>query len=49
MSDRRCSKCSMLFPEEELLIREDNGERECPECSGLIKADIVTCAYDEEG
>jgi hypothetical protein len=49
MSDKRCANCRMLYPEEELLLREDNGEWICPDCSGMLKEDLVTCAYDEEG
>jgi hypothetical protein len=49
MSDKRCSRCSILFPEEELLIREDTGEAVCPECSGLLTGEDLGCEYDEEG
>lgn len=49
MTDKRCSKCRMLFPEEELLIREDTGEPVCPDCSGLLAGEDLGCAYVEEG
>ncbi len=49
MTDRRCSKCSMLYPEEELLIAEDTGDYVCPECSGLLEGEAIGCRYDEEG
>ena len=49
MTDRRCSRCRMLYPEEELLMREDDGTWVCPDCSGLLKEENLTCAYDEEG
>lgn len=49
MSDKRCSRCCMLFPEEELLVREDTGEPVCPECSGLLAAEDLGCQYVEEG
>ncbi len=49
MSDKRCSQCGMLFPEEELLIREDTGELVCPDCSGLLEGEDLGCEYVEEG
>jgi formylmethanofuran dehydrogenase subunit E len=49
MTDKRCSLCRMLFAEEELLIREDNGEPVCPDCSGLLAGEDLRCTYDEEG
>ncbi|MEJ2698197.1 MAG: hypothetical protein P8Z70_00825, partial [Desulfuromonadales bacterium] len=49
MTDKRCSKCRMLFPEEELLIREDTGEPVCPDCSGLLAVEEFGYAYVEEG
>ena len=49
MSDRRCSECRMLYPEEELLVREDNGQYVCPDCSGLLEGEDLCCAYDEQG
>jgi hypothetical protein len=49
MTDKRCSKCCMLFPEDELLAREDDGRLVCPECSGLLKEEreVLTCTHDE--
>lgn len=47
--DKRCDQCRMLFPEEELLQREDDGKWVCPECSGLLKEEKLSCSYDEEG
>ena len=49
MKELRCSKCSILLPEEELLVREDNGELECPECAGFYKEEDLCCDYDEIG
>jgi hypothetical protein len=49
MTDKRCSKCRMLFPEEELLIREDTGQPVCPDCSGLLEGEDLSCTYVEEG
>ena len=47
MSEQRCSQCSLLLPEEELLIREDNGQPECPECAGFFRDEDLCCEYDE--
>lgn len=49
MTDKRCSRCQMLYLEEELLITEDTGEAVCPDCSGLLGADNLSCVHDEEG
>jgi len=49
MKELRCSKCSILLPEEELLVREDNGELECPDCAGFYKEEDLCCDYDEIG
>jgi hypothetical protein len=49
MSDKRCSKCRLLYEEEELLVAEDTGELVCPDCSGLLAKENAGCAYDEEG
>ncbi len=49
MSDKRCSECSTLYDEEELLVREDNGELVCPDCSGLLVGEDLGCTYDETG
>ncbi len=49
MADKRCSECGMNLPEEELLIREDNGQPVCPDCSGLLYGEDPGCAYDETG
>jgi hypothetical protein len=39
----------MLFPEEELLMREDDGQWVCPDCSGLLGDEDLGCEYVEEG
>lgn len=49
MADKRCSRCSMLYDEEELLLTEDTGEWVCPECSGLLAYEKADCIHDEEG
>ncbi|NIQ92996.1 MAG: hypothetical protein GWN87_01365 [Desulfuromonadales bacterium] len=49
MSDKRCSRCCMLFPEEELLLTEDTNEHVCPDCSGLIADEDLGCRYVEDG
>lgn len=49
MPEQRCSQCHMLYQEEELLVREDNGEPVCAECSGLLAGEDLSCRYDEEG
>lgn len=49
MADKRCSKCDQLFPEEELLVSETTGELICPDCSGLLEGEDLSCAYVEEG
>ncbi|GAB4563545.1 MAG: hypothetical protein Tsb0017_22740 [Geothermobacteraceae bacterium] len=47
MTEKRCQNCRMLFPEEELLIREDTGEPVCEDCSELIQGEDLSCRYDE--
>ena len=42
-----CSQCKEIWPEDELLKREDNGEVVCPDCSGLIANEDLSCQYDE--
>lgn len=49
MNDKRCAECGMLYPEEELLHREDNHQWVCPECSGLLLGEDLGCQYDEVG
>lgn len=49
MAEKRCLKCHMLYPEEELLIREDNGEPVCEDCSELLEGEDLSCRYDESG
>ena len=44
-----CSECKQRWPEDELLQREDNGEKVCPDCSGLIAHEDLSCRYDETG
>jgi len=47
MREQRCTICRQLFPSEELLIREDNGETVCEDCSGLLREEDLSCIYDE--
>jgi len=47
MRKQRCSLCHQLFAEEELLVREDNGEPVCEDCSGLLSEEDLSCVYDE--
>jgi len=47
MHEQRCSVCRQLFPEEELLTREDNGESVCVDCSGLLSEEDLSCIHDE--
>lgn len=49
MTDERCSRCRMLYEEEELLVTEDTGELVCPDCSGLLADEDLGCEYVEEG
>lgn len=49
MREGRCSACTELYPEDELLLREDTGEPVCPACSGLLVDEDLDCAYDEVG
>lgn len=49
MTELRCSACEELYPEDELLRREDNGALECPACAGLLLDAEFDCAYDEVG
>ncbi len=48
MSEKRCSDCCMLYPEEELLVREDNGQYVCPDCSGLLAGEDLCCVHDAQ-
>lgn len=49
MADKHCSRCRRLFDEAELLLTEDTGELVCPDCSGLLAEEDLSCEYDEEG
>lgn len=49
MNDTNCSQCGRLYEEDELLRREDNGQVVCPECSGLLAGEDLSCQYDETG
>jgi NAD-dependent SIR2 family protein deacetylase len=49
MKESACAQCGVLWQEEELLKREDNGQIVCPECSGLMKDENLSCQYDESG
>jgi len=49
MNETLCSQCQRLYAEEDLLIREDNGEKVCPQCSGLLAGEDLKCEYDETG
>lgn len=49
MTEERCSICQQLYAVEDLLVREDTGERVCEKCSGLLAEDDLNCQYDEEG
>lgn len=49
MQEQRCAECYELWPEIELLEREDNGNRVCPACSGLLTDEELSCRYDETG
>lgn len=48
--EKRCTQCNGMYPEEELLIREDTSELVCEDCSGLLENnEDLTCRYDEQG
>jgi len=49
MNEARCSECDRLWPEEELVRREDDSRMVCPECSGLLADEDLSCRYDESG
>lgn len=49
MNEAPCAQCGVLWQEDELLQREDNGQRVCPECSGLIEDEDLSCQFDESG
>ncbi len=49
MNEAPCSQCGLLWPEDELLVREDDGRQVCPECSGLLVGEDLSCRHDEEG
>ena len=47
MQKQRCSQCQQEFAEEDLLLREDNGDPVCLDCSGLRADEDLSCQYDE--
>lgn len=49
MNEAICSVCRIPCPEEDLLLREDDGQPVCPDCSGLLAEEDLGCAYDEVG
>ena len=49
MHEAPCAQCGDIWPEEELLEREDNGLWVCPACSGLLADENNSCQYDETG
>jgi len=49
MKEASCARCGLMWPEDELLQREDDGERVCPDCSGLLAGEDLSCRYDESG
>ena len=49
MKRKSCAECGHLWPDDELLEREDNRQLVCPECSGLLADEDLSCRYDETG
>ncbi len=52
MSETQCTGCGLLFEEEELLAKEDDGQLVCVECSGLLAFETdedLGCQYAEDG
>ena len=49
MKMAHCDHCGERWPEEELLKREDNGQLVCPNCSGLLADEDLSCQYEESG
>ncbi len=49
MQEAPCSECGEFWQEDELLLREDNGELVCPDCSGLLADEDLSCRYEETG
>jgi formylmethanofuran dehydrogenase subunit E len=49
MTEARCTVCNRLFLEEELLVKEDDGQLVCADCSGLLGQEDLGCEYVEEG
>ncbi len=47
MAESLCSGCRQPYPDDQLLVREDNGERVCEECSGLLVNEDLSCTYGE--
>ena len=52
LQETRCSACGQLYLEEELLIKEDDNQKVCIECSGLLAFEAdedLGCQYAEDG
>lgn len=49
MADKRCSRCTLLYDEDDLLLTEDTNDLVCPSCSGLLANEDLSCQYDEQG
>ena len=49
MNGIACEQCGHIWPEEEILQREDNGLLVCPDCSGLLADEDLGCRYEETG
>jgi hypothetical protein len=49
LMEKQCSQCNGMFPEEELLEREDTTALVCENCSGLLGNEDLSCRYDEQG
>lgn len=49
LKEARCSACNRLYLEEELLVKEDDGQLVCAACSGLLAHEDLGCEYVEDG
>ena len=49
MKEVTCEQCGELWPEDDMLQREDNGQVVCLTCSGLFVEEDLSCRYDETG
>ena len=49
LKEARCSACARLYLEEELLVKEDDGQLVCAACSGLLAHEDLGCEYVEDG